>query len=144
MIVESLKKGVQEAMRARDEVKKDVLRTALGEIQTGEARKGEPLTEDEAQKLIRKLIKSNEETLAVTADAAVKDRLLRENVLLEALLPRLLGVDEIVTALAPVAEQLRAAKAEGPATGIAMKHLKSIGAAVEGTAVGEAIRRLRA
>lgn len=141
--MEDIKRQVSEALRARDEVRKDVLRVALGEIQTAEARKGSPLAEDEAQKQVRKLIKSNEETLAVVSDPAVKAKLGRENEVLEALLPKALSADEIAAALAPAAEAIRGAKADGPAIGIAMKHLKTTGAVVDGKDVNEAVRRIR-
>ena len=67
----------------------------------------------------------------------------QEITVLESLLPKTLTEDEIVAALDPVAEAIKGAKADGPATGIAMKHLKSSGAAVDGKTVSGAVRRIR-
>ena len=63
MLVEEIKKRVAVAMKSGDTVTRDVLRLALGEIQTAEARKNAPLSEEDAAAALRKLIKSNEETL---------------------------------------------------------------------------------
>jgi hypothetical protein len=43
-----------------------------------------------------------------------------------------------------VRDALRAEANDGKATGAAMKHLKSLGALVEGKDVSEAVRRVRA
>ena len=143
MIVEELKRRIADAMRAKDAVAKDVLRVALGEIQTAEARSGGALDEAEAQKVIKKLVKSNDETLAATRDPGTQQKLKRENEVLGAMLPRSLGVDEIVAALAPVAGQIAAAKGDGPAMGLAMRHLRSEGATVEAPDVKAAIAKIR-
>jgi uncharacterized protein len=143
MIVDQIRTQVKDAMRAKRDLERDVLRTALGEIQTAEARAGKALSEDDAQKIIRKLIKSNMETRDVSPDAGVKDRLSQEITILEALLPKALSVPEIVAALQSVAADIRAAKSDGQATGVAMKKLKADGATVEGKDVGEAVKQLR-
>jgi hypothetical protein len=143
MFVDRIKEAVAAAMKARQTVAKDVLRTALGEIQTAEARDGSALTDDAAQKIVRKLVKSNEETLAVTQDAATVAKLEEENRVLTALLPRSLGVDEIVQALTPVKDAIAAAKADGPAMGVAMKQLKAEGASVESADVRAAVQQIR-
>ena len=65
MIVDDIKQKMTQAMRDKDEVAKNILRLALGEIQTAEARKNAPLGEEDAAAALRKLIKSNEETLAL-------------------------------------------------------------------------------
>jgi hypothetical protein len=49
----------------------------------------------------------------------------------------------VVEALAPVADAVRAAKSDGQAMGVAMKHLKTTGAVAESASVQEATRRLR-
>lgn len=143
MLVDDIKQQLKEAMKAKDLVAKDVLRTALGEIQTAESRAAEALGDADAQKLVKKLVKSNDETLKVTSDAETKAKLTRENQILGALLPKALGVDEIVAALAEAADAIKGAKADGPAMGIAMKTLKAAGAAVESKDVNAAVRKIR-
>ena len=144
MLIDEIKKRSMQAMKDRDTVAKEVLRVALGEIQVAEARANRDATDEEAMAAVRKLIKSNEETRAVSTDEAQKATLTREIEVLSALLPKSLGVDEIVAALEPVREALRAAKSDGQATGVAMKHLKSTGAVVSGNDVSAAVRQLRA
>lgn len=143
MLVDDIKRRISLAMKSGDTVEKEVLRVALGEIQTGEARGG--ATGDEAAAaVLRKLVKSNQETLALTADAAQKETLAREIAVLESLLPKTAGVDEIVAALAGVRDAIRAAANDGQATGVAVKHLKGAGVGASGKDVAEAVKRIRA
>lgn len=145
MLVEEIKKRVAAAVKQGDTVTRDVLRLALGEIQTAEARKNAPLGEEDAGAALRKLIKSNEETLAALPEG--DDRiapLKREVEVLTSLLPARMTVAEIVLALDPVSAAIKAASNDGQATGIAMKHLKAAGAAVSGGEVTAAVKQLRA
>jgi uncharacterized protein len=145
MLVEEIKKRVVTAVKAGDTVTRDVLRLALGEIQTAEARKNAPLAEEECVGALRKLIKSNEETLAaLAADDARVAVLKQESEVLASLLPAQLSVAQIVAALGEQSAAIKAANNDGQATGIAMKHLKSTGAAVNGADVTAAVKQLRA
>ena len=143
MLVDDIKAKITTAMKSGDTVTRDILRLALGEIQTAEARKQAAVSEEEATAAVRKLIKSNEETMGLSTGDAVTT-LKKEIDILSALLPKQLSVDDIVTALAPVRDAIALAKADGQATGVAMKHLKSISANVNGNDVGAAVKRLRA
>ncbi|HEY1690554.1 MAG TPA: GatB/YqeY domain-containing protein [Polyangiaceae bacterium] len=143
-IVDELRARMNEAMRGKDEVAKNIYRLAYSEAQLASARSGKAVTEDEAVAILRKLVKSNEETLAVATDPAQKEALASEIALLAALLPKTLGVPEILAALAPVADAIRAAGNDGQATGVAMKQLKSTGATVDGKTVAAAVKQLRA
>src|SRR5690606_16833258 len=111
---------------------------------TNEARAGKPASDEEAAQVVKKLVKSNQETLAAAVDEEQKRTLERELEILASLLPKALGVAEIVAALAPVADAIRAAKNDGQATGVAMKHLKQGGHEVSGKDVAEAVKQLRA
>ena len=143
MLVDDIKKQITEAMKSGDVVARDVLRLALGEIQTAEARKNAPATEEDAVNAVRKLIKSNEETLGLASEGDRATVLRREIEVLSALLPKQLSVDDIVAALASQHDAIKAAKNDGQATGIAMKHLKASGAAVSGNDVGAAVKKIR-
>lgn len=142
-LLAQIKKQVIEAMKARDTVAKDVLRVAQGDIELAETRQGKDLTEDQQQQIVRKLIKSNQETLSATGDAAVTEKLNTEITILEALLPSMLSVEEIMAALAPVVDGIKAAGNAGQATGVAMKHLKPQGLAVDGKDVSQAVQQIR-
>ncbi|HEU4410608.1 MAG TPA: GatB/YqeY domain-containing protein [Polyangiaceae bacterium] len=142
MIAEEISKRIKRAMKEGDAVAREVLRVALGEIQTAEARAGS-LSDADAAAIVRKLIKSNDETMAATSDEGARATLRRENEVLRELLPATLGVAQIVEALSGVADAVRAAPNDGAATGVAMKALKAAKAEVTGKDVAEAVRALR-
>ena len=142
-VLENIKKRAMEAMKAKDSAASSILRLAAAEVQMVETRNGKPATDEEAEGIVRKLIKSNEETLKATTGVEEKAALERENELLSAFLPKGLSIDEIVAALAPVVDAIRAAAADGPATGMAMKHLKQAGISVQGNDVTKAVGKIR-
>jgi uncharacterized protein len=144
MLIDEIKTRMTRAMRERDEVVRNVLGLAFGEIQTAEARANRALGDDEAMAVVRKLLKSNEETLALAgADDPRAAGLRREIEALSALLPRSMSVEQIAGALSPVADAIRAAKTDGQAMGVAMKQLKSAGAVVAAPDVQQAVKRVR-
>ena len=145
MIVDDIKKRAAAAVKQGDTVVRDVLRLALGEIQMAETRKNEAGTEEEAAAALRKLIKSNEETLAALPEGDERIAVLKREIeVLTSLAPAQLTVPQIVEALAGQVDAIKAAAADGQATGLAMKHLKSTGADVKGTDVGLAVKQIRA
>ncbi len=144
MLVDEIKARMFRAMKAGNVVEKEILRVAIGEITTDSAREGRRGDDDEARAIVRKLIKSNDESLASGPPAERRAVLEEENRILAEFLPKSLGVDEIVSALTPVHAAIKAAGNEGQATGVAMKHLKSSGAAVNGKDVAAAVQRVRA
>jgi uncharacterized protein len=142
-LLDQIKARMFQAMKAGNVIEKEILKVAMGEITTDAARPGKKGDDDEAQAILKKLVKSNEETLAMSENEAQKQTLRTEIEVLLAFLPKALGVPEIVTALAPVAEAVKAAGNDGQATGVAMKHLKSLGAEVNGKDVSTAVRQMR-
>jgi uncharacterized protein YqeY len=144
MLLDEIKARMFKAMKAGAIVEKEILRVAVGEITMEQAREGRKGSDEEAQAILKKLVKSNEESLAVVSDPEKRAVLEEEIRILAAFLPKSLSVEEIVAALAPVVDAVRAAGNDGQATGVAMKHLKSSGATVGGKDVSEAVRKLRA
>lgn len=143
-LIETLRARALTAMKAKDTVATTILRLAQSEVQALEARAGRTLTDDEAFGALRKLVKSNEETLAASGDKPEERAVLaREIQLLTELLPKTMSTAEIAAALAPIADALKAAGSDGQATGLAMKHLKTSGAQVSGTDVAAAVKTLR-
>lgn len=141
-LLAQIKSRMMAALKSGDVVEKEILRVAVGEAETAASRV-ESFDDEATQAILRKLVKSNEETIGHETDPANKATLEREIAILKSLLPQTLGVDAIVDALAPVRDALRAAGNDGQATGIAMKHLKAQGANAGGKDVGEAVKRLR-
>lgn len=144
MLLDEIKARMFRAMKAGETTEKEILRVALGEITTDAARAGRKGDDEEASAILRKLIKSNEESLESVQDEASRQTLRREIEVLADLLPRALGKTEVIALLAPIRDSLRAAKNDGQATGIAMKQLKSEGAVVDGKVVQAAVQELRA
>src|SRR5260221_2119315 len=143
MLIDQIKARMLAALKARRTLEKEILGVALGELQTVEARKGS-LSEEEAVAIVRKLVKSNRETLEVSSSSEQRQVLADEIEVLEALLPKTLGEGDLLSALASVEAAIRGAASDGQGTGIAMKALKASGAAVDGKPVGEAVKKLRA
>jgi uncharacterized protein YqeY len=144
MLADEIKTRMFAAMKAKKTVEKEILRVALGEIQTAGARSEKPLDDDAVGAILKKLLKSNRESLDATSDPEQKSALAEEISILEGLLPQTLGVEQIIEVLSPVRDGIVGAKADGPATGIAMKQLKSSGALVDGKDVAAAVKRMRA
>ena len=140
MLVDQIKSRMFAAMKAGNTVEKELLRTAIGEATAT----GEKPDDAQMTALLRKFVKGNEETRAATTDAATQARLSQELEILKRFLPQTLSVEQIKAALEPVLDAIRSASGEGPATSIAVKHLKSVGALVEGKDVSIAVKALRA
>ncbi|MFO0638024.1 MAG: GatB/YqeY domain-containing protein [Polyangiaceae bacterium] len=143
MLKDEISRRIKQAMRDGNTVEKEVLRVALGDIQTAEAREGAKESDDAAIAVVKKLLKSVTETAAQTANPAEKATLEAEIVVLASLLPKSLSVEELVAKLAPKADAIKAAPNDGAATGIAMKALKSEGVDANGKDVTEAVKKLR-
>jgi len=143
VLVDEIKAQMTRARREKDDVARNVLGLALGEIQTAEARANRPLRDDESAAVVRKLLKSNEETLSLSGAGPAAEALRREIEVLSGLLPAAPPAEAIEAALASVADAVRAAKTEGQAMGVAMKHLKAAHVAADAPAVMEAVRKLR-
>ncbi len=135
-----IKKAMFAAMKAKQNVEKEVFRVALGEI----TKTGDEPDDAEVQAILKKLIKSNREAQAASEDSEVKAKLDVEIEALSQFLPKSLSVDEIKTALLAVADQIKAAPNQGPAMGIAMKTLKAAGAEADAGDVAKAVGALRA
>lgn len=141
---DDIKKGMFAAMKAKNITDKEILRVALGEIDTQASRApDEHLKDEEIQAILKKLIKSNRETLAATADPETKTKLLAEVAALQKFLPQTLTLSQVVELLDPVKEPIRAAANQGPAMGIAMKLIKEAGAEVNGPDVAQAVSAIR-
>src|SRR5690348_14021763 len=109
-----IKKAMFAAMKAKNDVEKEIFRVALGEIDTAASRSdSDQLSDSEVQSILKKLIKSNREAHDATSNEATRAKLLLENAALDRFLPKALSVAEIVQLLTPVAEQIKAAQNQG-------------------------------
>lgn len=88
-IQEQIKKDLTTAMKAKDEDRKSALRVILGEFARGDAKS---LSDDEAVKILRKLIKSEQETLSRSGKSESDSAYLK---IVSAYLPDMADDDEI-------------------------------------------------
>lgn len=139
MLIDQVKQRMFQAMKAGNVLEKEILRTAIGEV----TRSGDDPTDERVLGVLKKLVKSNQETLASATAAEQRSELEREIQVLETFLPASLGPAELRALLEPVAAQIRAAAGPGPAMGIAMKFLKAANVSAESRDVQAAIAELR-
>jgi uncharacterized protein len=142
-LLDQIKAQMFAAMKSGNVTEREILKVAMGEITTDAARPGKKGDDEETLVILKKLVKSNEESIEASQDEAQKAQLRAEIEVLNAYLPKSLGVADIVAALSPVADAIKAAGNDGQATGVAMKHLKTLGAVVNGKDVSAAVRQLR-
>src|SRR5262245_39570191 len=114
-LLQTVKDKLIEARRSANAVHLGVLQVVLGEVSTAEARSGKTPGDDEVEKIIRKVILGNQETLGHLeqrgqAGGDNHAKLTAENQLLATLLPKTMSVDEIVAALAEVKDAIAGAK----------------------------------
>ena len=91
MLIDQLKANMMAAMKAKDTVAKEAMRTAIGEI----TKTGEEATDERVTTVLRKMVKSNHEALEY-AKGEDAENLKRENELLGEFLPKALDVDEVL------------------------------------------------
>jgi hypothetical protein len=139
MLIDEIKKRMFAAIKAKNTIEKEILRTAIGEV----TRAGEDADDTRVIGVLRKISKGCQETLELTEDEAQKQNLREELAVLDSLLPRTLSVEQITELLAPVADAIKAAGNVGQATGIAMKELKARGAEAAGKDAATAVQALR-
>lgn len=155
MILDDLKKRMMAAMKAEKaatspeqarklNVEKELWRTAIGEITMSANVAGVDASDEMVLGILKKMLKSNEETTKMAAgDSEQATQLGWERELLVAILPAGLSVEAVQEKLAPVAAAITAAKNDGQGVGVAMKHLRSAGIEADGKVVSEAVARLR-
>jgi len=120
-----LKSEIHKALLARDEISKNILRLVLGEIQLKES--STKLSTAEHQAIIRKIIKSNQETIARLLESNRPDDvliLLKEIDILKAILPKDWDSNKIHQFIKDKNIDVISPKNEGQAIGAVMKALK--------------------
>ncbi len=146
---DQVRQKFEDAKRAGNREEKNLLSVILGDISTAEARSGKEVADGDVEKLLRKMVESNSETANQLRSHHRGDDpqlaiLEREVAILKSLLPQTLDAQAIVKALEPVRGDILNAKNDGQATGVAMKHLKSLSLSVQGQDVSAAVKQIRA
>ena len=97
-IFNSIKSDMYDAMKAREKVKSNALRTALSKIKDKQIEKREPLNNDEIIKVLRAIVKQRDESIRLYTDAGRSDLADNEKLekkYLETYLPKMLSNEEV-------------------------------------------------
>ena len=136
-----LRKRLPKAIKEKDVRQKSIIRSVVSEIERT------PLCDSigSQNKVIKKMILSNNEVIKYldSNDSRLSD-LLWENAYLEEIMPRSLNIEEIKELVIEVMGDIKIAKNDGQATGIAVKFIKSkTGTPFAGEDVVEVIKEIR-
>ena len=142
-MIEKLKTLVMWSMKNKDNLKRDVLRVVLGDMQTLESRQGK-ISTDECVKIIKKLIENlNDSIKLISEDIEKVDKMHKEVDILQGLLPKELSREEIKNALSSEKEKIIVGDNDGKAIGLAMGYFKSKQIVVNGKEVAEVVKEMR-
>jgi uncharacterized protein YqeY len=128
---QQIKKDLSAAIKARDEHRKDTLRVVLGEFGRLDKKK---LSDDEAVKILKKLIKSEREVLEQKGEAANSAFI----EIVESYLPKMAAEEEILAWIRQNVD-FSQFKNKMQAMGVIMKHF---GATADGNVVKEILQKL--
>jgi uncharacterized protein YqeY len=142
---DELKARVKAAVKSGDQRTRDTFRTVLGEAQAEAVRRKAEVTDEVVVGVVKKSVAGLKETIPLmkkdNRDTAQQEA---ELALLEGLLPKAWDREAITAALVPARDELRAAKGEGQAMGVAMKVLKAQGATTNPEDVKAVVAAVRA
>ena len=143
---QQLRKDLKDALRARDERRKSVIRLTLAAIINAEVEKGGELDDDDMVPILRKEARRRQDTIVELRQVDRPEMLAKEEMelaILEGYLPQLLSREEI-------AEEARQVVAEVGATGmgqmgLVMRQLMSkLRGRADGRVVNKVVRELLA
>ena len=139
--IELVRKEMMEALKAKDQERKDALSMLLAALKSKEKDKREPLTEDEENMIILKEIKQTKETLEMTPTdrteliAETKKRI----AVLEAFAPKMMDADEIQ---AVIREVLAGLGIDAPTAKDKGRIMKELMPKVKGKADGKLVNEI--
>ena len=110
-IFNTIKSDMYNAMKAREKVKSNALRTALSKIKDKQIEKREPLNDDEIIKVLRTIVKQRDESIKLYNDAGrvdLADNEKLEKKYLETYLPKMLSNEEVAIIVETVIKELNA------------------------------------
>lgn len=142
MIFDTLKVKATDALKAgrRDEA-------SLYRLVIGQAQQLDKCTDENVFSIIRKLIKSNTETIQSIIDFPERNDqrqiLFEENLLLSTLLPVSLTAEDISKFIEENGIDIKSCKNDGQAVGMVMKEFKTKNITVDGGIVKEVISKYR-
>jgi uncharacterized protein YqeY len=141
-MINEIKERIKTATLNGKEIEKNILKLALSEILSYQMKIGS-ISAEKTDSILRKLIQSNEEAIKLYKDENRINNLKEEIEVLNSFLPKLWDKSQIVSELRAVVEQIKLAKSEGQAIGVAMKKLKESKAPVNSNDVSDVVKNIR-
>lgn len=133
------------SVKEKNEVAKNILRLILGEFQ-----QRDKISDLEKENIVRKIIKSNNETISLIKELpeGIQNKsnlndLFSENIIMEKLLPQKLTKDSIICQIDNLIPDIKNTKNDGQAIGIIIKHFKNIGITVDSVIVKEIVLEIK-
>jgi len=139
----TIREQITQAMKSGDTFARDVLKYAASEIQAAQSRAKNGISEEDEQRIIRKIIVLNEANIEHTHAQEKLDAIKRENEILTTFLPAMMEKEEIIHFLYPHMTDIKDCRSDGQATGLAMKALKSTGKKADGKIVTDIVKEIR-
>lgn len=138
-----VRKAMVEAMKAKDKARKDSLSMLLSALKNAEIDKREPLTEEEANAIVKKEIKQTKETLEMApADRTdIKEEAEARLAVYKEFAPEDLSQDQIKDVIAAVLKEL---EIESPSAADKGKIMKALMPRVKGKADGKLVNEILA
>lgn len=138
-----VRKAMVEAMKAKDKARKDSLSMLLSALKNAEIDKREPLTEEEANAIVKKEIKQTKETLELApADRTdIKEEAEARLAVYKEFAPEDLSQDQIKDVIAAVLKEL---EIESPSAADKGKIMKALMPRVKGKADGKLVNEILA
>lgn len=144
-LADELKTRVTAAMKSGDTATRDTLRTVLGEAQSEAMRQKAEVTDQIVVGVVKKAVTGLKETIPLAQkDGRDTKAQEAELALLEGLLPKVVDKGVVLVHLTAIKDQLKAAKNDGQAMGVAMKSLKEAGLTVNADDVKAGVAAVRA
>lgn len=140
----TIREQIIQAMKSGDTVTRDVLKYAASEIQAAQSRAKKGISEEQEQKIIRKIIITNEANIEYADSQEKLDVIKRENEILITFLPAMMDKEEIIEFLKPYHPDIKNCHSDGQATGIAIKAIKSEDKIADGKIITEIVKKIRA
>lgn len=139
--IDVVRTAMMEAMKQKDKPKKDSLAMLLGALKNAEIDKREPLTEEEANAVIKKEIRQTQETYDTAPESRtdVKEEALNRMAVFKEFVPADMSEDQIREVIAGVLSELAIEKPTGADKGKIMKVLMPL---VKGKADGKLVNQI--
>lgn len=138
-----IKEQIVKAMKSGDILSRDILKYTVSEIHAAQSRSKKGISEEEEQRIIRKIIITNDANMEYANSQEKLDILKKENEILMAFLPVVMNKKEIIEFLKPYYLDIKNCRSDGQAIGIAIKAIKCDEKTADGNTVTEVVKEIR-